>query len=94
MQESGDECEFGCLTEMCCNSPWRLGFLTSDRFSEIIASEANLLVDMGRLHLNDEMIEKIIVSRMRKRLIERVRTKKYFSPAMFGNDLSDESENT
>ena len=43
------------------------------------------------MHLNDEMIDKMIVLRVNKRLMERVRTKKAFSSAMFSNILSDES---
>ena len=60
MQESGEERKFGHLPEMCCNSPCQLGALTSDSFSERMISVANLLFDTCRLHLNDEMIDKMI----------------------------------
>ena len=52
--------------------------LTSDIFSERVTSAANLLVETHWLHLNDEMIDNIIVLRMSKRFMERVRAKKDF----------------
>ena len=51
----------------------------------------NLLVDTNRLHLNDDIIDKLIVLRMNTRFMERVKSKKVFSSIMFGNILSDES---
>ena len=53
-------------------------------------SADNLLVDTYRIHLNDDIIDKLIVLRMNKRLMERVRSKREFSSVMFGNVLSDE----
>ena len=91
IQESGEECQFGHLPEMCCNSPSQLSVLTSESFSERIISTANLLVETHRLHLNDDMIDRIIVLRMNKRFMERVRSKNIFSSVMFGNIMSGES---
>ena len=70
IKESGEECKFGYLPEMCCNSPVQLGALTSENFSERMISAANLLVDTHRLHLNDDMIDKIIFLRMNKKFID------------------------
>ena len=56
-----------------------------------MTSAADVLVDTHVLHFNDEMINKMIVSRMIKRLVERVKTKNDFSSVIFGNVLSDES---
>ena len=78
IEESGEEYKFGHLTEMCCNSPCKLGTLTSESFSERMKSVHNLLVNTHRIHLDDEMTDKIIVLRMSKRFMERVRTKKAF----------------
>ena len=61
IQESREERKFGCLPEMCSNSTYQLGTLTSERFSERMISLANLLLDTHRLHLNDDMIDKLIV---------------------------------
>ena len=76
IQESREE-RFGCLPEICCNYPFKLGVLISESFSERIISTANPLVDIHRLHLNDDMIDKIIVLRMSKRFMERVRIKEF-----------------
>ena len=91
IQESGEELQFGCLPEMCFNSPCQLGVLTSESFSERMISIANLLVETHWLHLNDKMIDKLIVLRMSKRFMERVGSKNVFSLVMFGNVLSHES---
>ena len=64
---------------------------TSESFSERMTSAVNLLIDTYRFHLNDEMIDKMIASRVSKRFMERVRTKYNFSSVMFGNILSDAS---
>ena len=90
MHESGEERKFGCLSEMCSDSPYQLGALTSYIFSERMIIVANLLVDAHRIHLNDEMIDKMIILRMNKRFIERVRTKKECSYIIFSNMLSEE----
>ena len=90
-QESGEECQFGCLSEMCCNYPCQLGALTSESFSEIIISTANLLVDTHQLHLNDDMIDKLNFLCVNKRFMEIVRSKKFFSSIMFGSIESDQS---
>ena len=65
--------------------------LTSESFSEIMISAANLLVGIHQLHLNDDMIDKLVVLRMNKRFIERVRSKKVFSSVMFVNIEPDQS---
>ena len=91
IQESEEERQFVYLPEMCSNSPCQLCVLTSENFSDRMKSTANLLVETHRLHLNDDMINKLIVSRMNKRFIELVRSNKVFPSAMFGNNLSDES---
>ena len=91
IQESGEERYFGHLSEKCCASPCQLGVLTSESFSSRMISVANLLVDTHRLHLNYDMIDNLIVSRMNKRFIERFRSKTLFSSVMFGNILSDDS---
>ena len=92
IQESGEERQFGSLPEMFSNSPYQLDVLTSESFSERMISTANLLVDTHHLHLNDGMIDKLIVLRMNKRFMERVRSKKVFSSVMFDKILSNESE--
>ena len=91
IQESGEDRQFGCLTEMCCNSPCQLGVLTSESFSERMIIAGNVLVDIHRLHLNHDMIDKLIVLRMNKRFIERIRSKKVFSSTIFGKIYSDQS---
>ena len=78
IQESGQERQFGCLSETCCDSSCQLGVLTSESFSKRMTGAANLIVDTHRLYLNDELIEKMIVLRMSKRFMERVRTKNVF----------------
>ena len=67
---------------MCCNSPIQLGALTSEIFSERMISAANVLVDAHRIHLNDDMIDKLIVLRMNKKFIDRVRSKCFFYHAV------------
>ena len=79
------------MLETRCDSPCQLGVLTSESFSQRMMSAANLLVDTRRLHLNNEMADKMITLHMSKRLMERVRTKNDFSSAMFGSILSDGS---
>ena len=61
------------------------------KFSERMASAANLLVDTHRLHLNDGMIDYLIVLKMSKKLMKRVRTKTFFSSVAFSK--SNEGEN-
>ena len=78
IKESGEEHKFGCLPEMFYNSPCQLGVLNSESFSERMTSAANLLVDTHWLHLNDDMINKLIILCMNKKFMERVRTKKSF----------------
>ena len=78
IQESVEERQCGCLPEMCCNCPCQLGALTSEIFFERMISTDNLLVDTHRLHLNDDMIDKLIVLHMNKRFMERVRSKEVF----------------
>ena len=65
--------------------------LTSESFSERMISAANLLFDTHQLYLNDNTRDKLNVLLMNKRLMERVRSKKFFSSAMFGNIRSEES---
>ena len=65
--ETREECQFGCLPEMCCNSPCQLTVLTLESFSERMISAANLIVDTYRLYLNDGMIDKRTVVLMNKR---------------------------
>ena len=60
IQESEEEYQFGFLPEMLCDSPCQRGTLTSESFSERMISVANLLVDTHRLHLNGEIIDKMI----------------------------------
>ena len=91
IQESREEYQFGCLPEMFCNCTCQLGVLTYKSFSERMISAANLLVDAHRLHLNDDMIDKLIILRMDKRFMERVRSKKVFSSIIIGNIESDQS---
>ena len=83
IKESGEERQCGCLPEMCCNSPVQLGALTSESFSEIIISAANLVVDIHWLHFNDDMIDKLIVLRANKKLMGIVHSKNVFSSMMF-----------
>ena len=66
------------LPEMCYDSPFQLGTLTSESFSERMVSVPNLLVDTHRLRLDDEHIDKMIVLCMSKRFVERARTKRRF----------------
>ena len=80
IKESGDERKFGFLPEMCCNSPVQLGVLTSEIFPEIMISADNLLVDTHRLHLNDDMIDKLVVLCVNKKFMDRVRIKNGFLP--------------
>ena len=61
------------------------------RVSERMTSAANLLVDTHRLHLNDEITDKVIVLRVNKIFMKIVRTKKAFSSVMYSNILSDKS---
>ena len=65
IQESGEERQFACLPEIYCNSLVQLGVLTSESFSERTISTANLLVDTHRLNLNDDIIDKRVVLRMK-----------------------------
>ena len=68
---------------MCCNNPPQLGTLTSEIFSETMASAANLFVDIHRLHLNDDMIDKLIALRVDKTFMDRFRSKNVVSSTMF-----------
>ena len=92
IQESREERRFECLLEMRSNSPCQLGVLTSESFSYAIIITANILVGIYWLHLNDDMIDKLIALRMNKRFVEKVRSKKVFSSVIFGNIESNESE--
>ena len=56
-----------------------------------MTSAANLLVGTHQLHLDDEHIDKMIYTRMNKRLTEIVRTKKAFSSVKFSDVFSDKS---
>ena len=58
------------LPEICFSSSYQLGALISKRFSERMASVANLLVDAHRIRLDQYNIDKMIVLRMSKRFIE------------------------
>ena len=91
IKEIGDEHKFGCLPESCYNSPCQLGVIALESFSEIMTSASNVLVDAHRLHLNDDMIDEMIILRMNKKFMERIRTQKYFSSVAFSE--SKEGEN-
>ena len=43
IEEIGEQWKFGCLSEMCCNSPCQLFALTPEKNSERMVSVANLL---------------------------------------------------
>ena len=90
IKESGEERDFGCLTKPCCNLLCQLGVLMSESFSERIISADDLLVCAHRLHLQYDMIDKLIVLWISRKLVERVR-KKYLSSIAFSE--SNESEN-
>ena len=93
MQESGEERKFGHPPKIFCDSPCQLSTLVSEIFSKTMTSIANLLVDTHRFCLNNEIIDKMILLYVSKIFMERVRIKNAFSSAIFGNVLSDESEN-
>ena len=46
---------------------------------------ANLLVDSHRLHLNDDMIDKVIALRINKKFMDRIRSKKSVITMQFEN---------
>ena len=50
-----------------------------------MVSAANLLTDAHRLHLNDDMIDKLIMLLIRKKLMDRIRNKNVFSITQFEN---------
>ena len=52
-------------------------------FSERIISSANLLVDAHRLKFVDDAIDKRIVLRMNKKLMDRMRSKTTFATMTF-----------
>ena len=88
---SGEERRFGCLPEMCSNSPVQLGALTSKSFSERMMSATNLLVDTHRLRFGDDMIDKLIALRINKKFMDRIRSKNIFSTMQFENMDASES---
>ena len=59
-------------------------------FSERMISAANLLVDTHRILLGHDHIDKLIVFRMTKMLMERERHKEDFASIVFHHALSDE----
>ena len=83
IKESEEERKFGFLPETCCNFPLQLGALISESFSERMISAANLLVDTHRLHLNNEMSDKLIALRTKKKFIDRIRSKNAISAMQF-----------
>ena len=62
------------LPEMHYDPRCQLGALTSESFSEIMIVRANLLVEIHQLHLNDDMIDMLIVLHMNKRFMGIVRS--------------------
>ena len=90
IKESREECKFGVLPEMWCNSPLQLGVFTSESFSERMISAANLLVDTHQLHSNDEMVDKLIALRVNKKFIYRIRSKNAISAMQFETIESNE----
>ena len=74
IKESGEERKFGCLPVVGYNPPAQLGALNSESFSKRMISAANLLVHAHRLHLNDDVIDKLIVLHMDRKLIDRIRS--------------------
>ena len=45
----------------------------------------NLLADTHRLHLNNDMIDKLILSRMNNKFMDRIRSKNAISTMQFEN---------
>ena len=74
-----------CQPEMCAKSPVQLGALTSESFSERMIINTNLLVDPHCLKFGDDMIDKLVVSRMSKTFVDRVRNKKSCATMNFKN---------
>ena len=59
IEEHGELRKFRCLLDVCINSLCQLGALTSESFSKRMISAVNLLVDVHRIRLDHENIDKI-----------------------------------
>ena len=57
-------------------------------------STANLLVDVHRIRLEQDRIDKMIVLRMSKRFVERARCKEAFPSVMFYYVISNKCTST
>ena len=67
--ESVEQRKFGHLPEMSSDSPFQLGTLASESFSEWIISMSNILIDVRHIRLDHENIDKMIVLHMSERLM-------------------------
>ena len=68
---------FGCLPLMASSSKCQPGALNAQSFSERIKSVANPMTTKNRLHLEPELMDKLVTLRMNKRFIATVRDTKH-----------------
>ena len=87
IEESGKHRKCGYLPDVCSNSPCQLDVLKSERFSERMIITANILDHAHRTRLDHEIIDKMTVLRVGKRLMERVRREEAFTSISFQHSI-------